>query len=128
MFDGFVRRDIDVDGVELDEAAGLVGRQVARQTLGEAAFGGPAPGVGTPAQRQDGLNRTAGDELGDDAPDGGVGDSEALLAHEGSELGAAPHGEIEAQAPIASTRPGGRTGLRRRAGLRLRGSRRFSQR
>jgi hypothetical protein len=33
--------DIDVDGVELDEAAGLVGRQVARQTLGEAAFRGP---------------------------------------------------------------------------------------
>ena len=66
-----------------------------QKTLGEAAFGGPAPGVGTPAQRQDGLNRAAGDELGDDAPDGGVG---ALLAHERAELGAAPHGEIEAQA------------------------------
>ena len=29
VFDGFVGRDIDADGVELDEAAGLVGRQVA---------------------------------------------------------------------------------------------------
>ena len=122
VFDGFVGRDIDVDGVELDEAAGLVGRQVARQTLGEPAFGGPAPGVGTPAQRRDGLNRTAGDELGDDAPDGGVGDSEAPLAHEGSELGAAPHGEIEAQALDRLDETGWADGLahaRRLAAARL---------
>jgi len=64
VFDGFVGRDIDVDGVELDEAAGLVDRQVARQALGEAAFGGPAAGVRTSSKRGDGLNRAAPDELG----------------------------------------------------------------
>jgi hypothetical protein len=34
VFEGFVGRDIDIDGVELDEAAGLVDRQGARQALG----------------------------------------------------------------------------------------------
>jgi hypothetical protein len=46
-----------VNGVELDEAAGLVDCHVAWQALGESAFGGPAPGVRTTAQGGDGLNR-----------------------------------------------------------------------
>jgi hypothetical protein len=47
VFDGFVGRDIDVDGIELDEAAGLVDRQVAPQAVAESAFGGRTLGVRT---------------------------------------------------------------------------------
>jgi len=39
VFGGFVGGDVDVDGVELDQAARLVGDEVAQQALGEAAPG-----------------------------------------------------------------------------------------
>jgi len=61
-----------------------------------ALFGG-ASGGDLADQGGDGLNPCATDEVADDAPDGGVGCGEALLAQDRPEFLLAPHGMIETQ-------------------------------
>jgi len=86
--------EIDEQGVELDEAAGLCRLDVLGQALGEASFGGPAAGMRPLAQGRHGLHDAAIDERADHAADGGVGGREAFRPHERPDLGPAPHREV----------------------------------
>ena len=90
MFDGFSRREVDIDRVELNDGAGFCGLQMARQPYGEAAFSAPAAGIGALAQGGHGHHHAARDEPGDDASDSGVGDGEAFFAQQRPQLVAAP--------------------------------------
>ena len=74
MIDGFGRGEVDEDGVELDEGAGLADGEIARPAAGEAALGRPTAGVGTPAQGRRGRDDAARHEAGDDPSDRRVAD------------------------------------------------------
>ena len=69
MFDRLGRGEIDVDGVDLDEASRLGGAKAARQGAGEAALGCPAAGVRAAAQARNRLDEASGGEIGEDAAD-----------------------------------------------------------
>jgi hypothetical protein len=82
VLDRFARREIDEDGVELEEVAGFAGGEIARLALGEAALGRSAAGVRPSPQGRHGLDDAARHEIGDDPPDPRVADREALRAQE----------------------------------------------
>ena len=118
MFDGFSRREVDIDRVELNDGAGFCGLQMARQPYGKAAFGAPAAGIGALAQGGRRHNHAARDELGDDASDSGVGDGEAFFAQQRPQLVAAPayRGVIWENPAAAALSPPPKPGTSRAAG------------
>jgi hypothetical protein len=116
------------DGVDLDEAAGVVGLEALGQAHGMAAAGRPAAGAGLAAQAGHGLYGAAGDQMGDDAAHRGVGDGEALGSQERPELGAAPIGLALLSRSTACTSSLVQVLGRRRCGRRERGSARLCQR
>src|SRR5271169_1677468 len=97
MLDGFVWSDIDGNGVELDEAAGTIAYDLARQAHRIAALGARAAAGSRPPQGRDRGHHTASHQAADDAIDGRVRDREAFGPQQRANLGAAPHREILAQ-------------------------------
>ena len=80
-----------VDGIELDDLAGLGGFRGLWQALSEAAFCRPFSGPGGLADGRHGLDGTAPDEVCQDVPDGRLRYLEALLDELHDDLGLAPH-------------------------------------
>jgi len=97
VLDRLAGSDVDEDGVDLHEAAGLVGPQIARQSHGVVAFGCPAMRLGPATQRRHGDDDAALHETCDDAADRGVGSAVALRAQQRTQLGTPPHGIVEPQ-------------------------------
>jgi hypothetical protein len=72
VLDVATRGERHVDGVELHDLAGLGGLGGLEQALGEAAFCGPFSGTRSLTQGGLGLDGSALDEMGENAPDGGL--------------------------------------------------------
>jgi len=95
VLDGQVGADRHAEGVDLDDVARLLERDVAGLSDGVR----PLPGLCFAGCLADEVGDTRhpppGDEAVDDAADRGVGDGEALVAQDWSELLLAPHGKVE---------------------------------
>lgn len=82
-------------GVDLDEAAGLVGLEALGQAQRMAPPRGPAVRSRPALQGRHGLDHPAGDQMGDDAAYRSVGSREALGPDQRPDLGSTPHREVE---------------------------------
>ena len=99
VLEGAVGTQVDKQGVDLDQFAGLFGFASLGQALGVALALGQADAAaaGPAAQDRHGDDRAAGDEPAEDAPDGGDGRGQAVAVEELGDLSLAPHRVVGAQ-------------------------------